>query len=80
MAVVNFDLFFQAQHVLAARAALKAAMKMAHEAQNAAKEAEVLAAARQYHAAHVSSKYWQPCCLTKNLNNQQRCFTFRYKY
>jgi len=29
---------------------------MAHEAQNAAKEAEVLAAARQYHAAHVSSK------------------------
>jgi hypothetical protein len=30
---------------------------MAHEAQNAAKEAEVLAAARQYHAAHVSSKH-----------------------
>ena len=40
----------------AAKAALKAALKLAHEAQTAAKEAEVLAAARQYHAAHVSSE------------------------
>ena len=46
----------QAQHTAAAKAALKAAMAMAEEAQTAAKEAESVASAKQYNAAHLSSK------------------------
>ena len=46
----------QAQHGAAARAALMAAYELAEEAKTAAKEAEAVAAAKQYHAAHLSSK------------------------
>ena len=44
-----------AQHGAAARAALMAAYRLAEEAKTAAKEAEAVAAAKQYHAAHLSS-------------------------
>ena len=46
----------QAQHGAAARAALAAAYSLAEEARTAAREAEAVAAAKQYHAAHLSSK------------------------
>jgi len=45
----------QAQHGAAAKAALVAAFRLAEEAKGAAKEAEAVAAAKQYHAAHLSS-------------------------
>jgi len=45
----------QAQHGAAAKAALVAAFRLAEEAKTAAKEAEAVAAAKQYHAAHLSS-------------------------
>jgi len=45
----------QAQHGAAAKAALVAAFRLAEEAKAAAKEAESVAAAKQYHAAHLSS-------------------------
>ncbi len=47
----------KAQHSAAAKAALGAALKLAQEARNAAKEAESVAMAKQYHAAHISSEY-----------------------
>ena len=50
---------FQAQHGAAAKAALVAAFRLAEEAKAAAKEAESVAAAKQYHAAHLSSKIQQ---------------------
>ena len=48
----------QAQHGAAARAALAAAYSLAEEARTAAKEAEAVAAAKQYHAAHLSSSFF----------------------
>ena len=53
-------MIFQAQHSAAAKAALEAALKLAEEAKTAAKEAESVAAAKQYHAAHLSSKQQNP--------------------
>jgi hypothetical protein len=47
----------KAQHSAAAKAALGAALRLAQEAKNAAKEAEAVAMAKQYHAAHLSSEY-----------------------
>jgi hypothetical protein len=49
-------ILFKAQHSAAAKAALGAALKLAQEARNAAKEAEAVAMAKQYHAAHLSSE------------------------
>jgi hypothetical protein len=48
----------KAQHSAAAKAALGAALRLAQEAKNAAKEAEAVAMAKQYHAAHLSSEYF----------------------
>ena len=49
----------KAQHSAAAKAALGAALRLAQEAKNAAKEAEAVAMAKQYHAAHLSSEYFK---------------------
>ena len=46
----------QAQHSAAHKAALGAALRLAQEARSAAKEAEAVAMAKQYHAAHLSSE------------------------
>ncbi len=54
---LRFYRCLKAQHSAAAKAALGAALRLAQEAKNAAKEAEAVAMAKQYHAAHLSSEY-----------------------
>jgi hypothetical protein len=63
---LHFYRRLKAQHSAAAKAALGAALRLAQEAKNAAKEAEAVAMAKQYHAAHLSSEYFKKSIFCDN--------------